>query len=250
MTINIILADHSTEQAVLDTGLKHIAIIMDGNRRWSTKKHLPSMVGHKEGVNALQRAIKAADKFNVKYLTVYAFSTENWGRKHDEVEFLMKLLKETVQNKLKALHKNNVKIRIIGDTAPLSSDLKTVLEETEELTQENTGLNLQIAINYGSRNEITSAVRKICEDVKTGIIADSEEITDKLIENYLYTAGIPDPDLLIRTGGEQRISNYLLWQLAYTEIYITETFWPDFDENTLGEAIQIFANRNRRYGKD
>ncbi len=250
MALNTTLMIDSAKEAVLNTGLKHIAIIMDGNRRWARLKNLSSLFGHKEGVKSLKTTIKAADKFGVKYLTVYAFSTENWGRKCEEVNFLMNLLKETIKNELNEFHEKGVKIRIIGDTTQLNKDLKEVLAEAERITRENSGLNLQIAINYGSRNEITNAVKKIAKDVKNGIIKDSEEINEDLISNYLYTADIPDPDLLIRTGGEQRISNYLLWQLAYTEIYVTEIFWPDFDETALENAIQIFAVRNRRYGKD
>lgn len=239
-----------TQEAAADSGLRHIAMIMDGNRRWARQRNLASVFGHREGVKAFKRAIKAADKFGIKYLTVYAFSTENWGRQKEEVEFLMNLLKEMVQNQLDELHENNVRVRIIGDKGPLSTDLKEVLNRAEGLTEENSGLNLQIAINYGSRSEITQAVKRICEDVQAGVIDSAEQITDKMISSYLYTAGIPDPDLLLRTGGEQRLSNYLLWQSAYTEIFVTEVFWPDFDETLLERAIQAFAGRTRRFGKD
>ena len=249
MTSTTISNINSAKEAVSNTGLKHIAVIMDGNRRWAKQKTLPSVFGHKEGVKALKRSITAADKLGIKYLTVYAFSTENWGRKQEEVEFLMNLLKETIQNELQELHENGVKIRIIGDLAPLSDDLKQVLSKAEKLTHDNTGLNLQIALNYGSRSEITHAVKTIAEEVKTGKL-QPDEVTDSLISSRLYTAEVPDPDLLIRTGGEQRISNYLLWQMAYTEIYITETFWPDFGEASLCESISIFASRSRRFGKD
>lgn len=244
------IKNESIEDMVKEVSLKHIAVIMDGNRRWASKKGLSSIFGHNEGVKALKNTIKAADKFGIKYLTVYAFSTENWGRKSEEVEFLMNLLKATVQKEIKELHEYNIKVKVIGDIGPLRDDLKKVIEEVEDLTSKNSGLSLQIAINYGSRNEITNAVRKIYEEIKTGAIKDPDEITDELISSRLYTAGIPDPDLLIRTGGEQRISNYLLWQSAYTEIYITETFWPDFDENSLAEAVQVFAGRSRRFGRD
>jgi len=250
MAINTTSHTDLVKNTVAGTGLRHIAVIMDGNRRWARLKNLSSVFGHREGVKSLKKTIEAADKFGIKYLTVYAFSTENWGRKREEVEFLMKLLKETIQNELKELHEKNVKIKIIGDSEPLSRDLKEVLTGAENQTAENSGLNLQIAINYGARNEITNAVRRIYEDIKKDIINNKEEITDSLISSYLYTAGIPDPDLLIRTGGEQRLSNYLLWQTAYTEIYVTETFWPDFDEIALEKAIQVFAARSRRYGKD
>ena len=250
MILNALSKINSIQQTVSKINMKHIAIIMDGNRRWATKKKLPSISGHLEGVSALKKIIKAADNFGIKYLTVYDFSTENWGRKKLEVEFLMNLLKETIKNERKKLHEKNVKIRIIGDLKPLNNDLKNILKEIEELTAQNSGLNLQIAINYGARNEITNAVKCIYADIKTGIINNAEQITDNLVSSYLYTADIPDPDLLIRTGGEQRISNYLLWQIAYTEFYVTDIFWPDFDENELEKAVLSFSERNRRFGRD
>lgn len=250
MVLNTLSKTNSIQQTVSKTNIKHIAIIMDGNRRWATQKKIPSMSGHLEGVKALKRIIKAADNFGIKYLTVYAFSTENWGRQRPEVEFLMNLLKETIKNERKKLHEKNIKIRIIGDLKPLNNDLKNSLKEIEEFTAQNSGLNLQIAINYGARNEITNAIKCIYADIKTGLINNAEQITDGLVSSYLYTADIPDPDLLIRTGGEQRISNYLLWQIAYTEFYVTDTFWPDFDENELEKAVLSFSGRNRRFGKD
>ncbi len=250
MALNTTSRNDLIKETVLTTGLKHIAIIMDGNRRWAKNKNLSTVFGHREGVKSLKNTIKAANTLGIKYLTVYAFSTENWGRKHEEVEFLMNLLKETVQNEIQEMNDNNVRLRIIGDLAPLSEDLKTVLVNAEKFTEKNSGLNLQIAINYGSRSEITNAVKRIYEDIKSGIIDNAAQITDEFISSYLYTAEIPDPDLLIRTGGEQRLSNYLLWQSAYTEIYITDTFWPDFDRAALEKAVQAFASRSRRYGKD
>ncbi len=243
--VNTIVRNNSAKELVLRTNLRHVAIIMDGNRRWAKTRDLPSMFGHKEGVRALKRTIKAAGDFGLKYLTVYAFSTENWGRKQDEVEFLMKLLDETVKNQVAELNEKNVKVRIVGDLTPLSNELKATLAHARSLTERNTGLNLQIAINYGSRNEITNAVKRMFRD-----ITDPEQITDELISRYLYTSGIPDPDLLIRTGGENRISNYLLWQIAYTELYITDTFWPDFGRDALSQAVISFAERNRRFGRD
>jgi undecaprenyl diphosphate synthase len=249
----VLAADSTTESiknTVSDTNLKHIAIIMDGNRRWAQKKNLASIFGHKEGVKAFKKTVKACSNFGVKYLTVYAFSTENWGRQKDEVDFLMKLLGDVVRNELDELHANNVRVKILGDTSALPHNLTEIFGEVEKKTAENTGLNLQIAINYGSRNEITTAIKKIAADVKAGVIESLDKIDSSLVSDYLYTAGIPDPDLLIRTGGEQRISNYLLWQIAYTEIYVTDTFWPDFDEMALENAIQSFAGRSRRYGKD
>ena len=185
---------------------------------------------------------------SIKYLTVYAFSTENWGRKQDEVDFLMKLLAETIKKETKDLHANNVKIKIIGNIAALSKDLQAILNESMDYTSQNTGLNLQIAINYGSRDEIISAVKNIAEEVKLGNI-DTDSINQELISSYLYTSEIPDPDLLIRTGGDFRISNYLLWQAAYAEILVIDTLWPDFDKEILADAIINFSNRDRRFGK-
>lgn len=228
---------------------QHIAIIMDGNRRWAKHKNLPSVAGHNEGVKALKRTVQAASDLGIKYLTVYAFSTENWGRKKEEVDFLMFLLKETIKNETRAFNEKGVRIRILGDLTPLNKDLVDVLQNAEKVTQNNENINLQIAINYGARNEITYAVKNIVSDVKSGKL-DTENIDEKLISSYLYTSEIPDPDLLIRTSGENRISNYLLWQIAYTELYITETFWPEFGKEEVEKAIQEFARRQRRFGKD
>lgn len=228
---------------VKETNLKHIAIIMDGNRRWAKEKGLPSAVGHKKGVDALKSTLKACDDFGVKYLTVYAFSTENWNRKQDEVDFLMDLFCKTLKNETLEMHEKNVIIKFIGDISKLSPKLQEILRESSELTKNNTGVTLQIAFNYGSRDEIVHAVKNI---VKKGYSAD--EITEDLISKELYTSNIPDPDLLIRTGGEMRISNYLLWQIAYSEIYITKKFWPEFDKDALSDAIIEFKNRQRRFG--
>jgi undecaprenyl diphosphate synthase len=249
MTINTLSKAEITTDLIKNTGIKHIAIIMDGNRRWAKLKHLPSVAGHNEGVSALKKTIQAGIDSGLKYLTVYAFSTENWGRKKEEVDFLMFLLKETIKNELSIFHSKGVKIRIIGDMEPLSKELVKVLKESEELTKDNDVLNLQIAINYGSRHELTSAMKRIASEVQNGSL-NPESVDEELISSYLYTSSIPDPDLLIRTGGEQRISNYLLWQIAYTELYITEKFWPEFGEEELLNSVQEFANRQRRFGKD
>lgn len=249
MNIKLASLVETTKDIVKNTGIKHIAIIMDGNRRWAHLKHLPSVAGHNEGVKALKQTVQAAVDFKLKYLTVYAFSTENWGRKKEEVDFLMFLLKETIKNETNELHEKGVRIRIIGDLAPLNEELKAVFNHAENLTRHNEVLNLQIAINYGSRNEITNAVKNIVSDVKIGNL-NPENINEEIISNYLYSSNIPDPDLLIRTGGEQRVSNYLLWQIAYTEIYVTEMFWPDFGEEELSKAISEFSARQRRFGKD
>jgi undecaprenyl diphosphate synthase len=229
--------------------LKHIAIIMDGNRRWAKKHKLPATSGHSAGVKSFKNIVKACGELGIKYLTVYAFSTENWGRKKEEVDFLMFLLGETVKNELAELHANNVKIRIIGNLKALNKDLQRILQDAIQTTSENTGLSLQIAINYGAREEICSAVSLIASDVAVGKI-NPNDINDELISSYLYTANIPDPDLLIRTSGEQRLSNYLLWQSAYSELYITNVYWPDFGKSELEKAILEYVRRDRRYGKD
>ena len=222
--------------------LKHIAIIMDGNRRWAKEKGLPSAVGHKKGVDALKATMRACDDFGIKYLTVYAFSTENWNRKPEEVNFLMDLLGQTLKNELKEMHENNVVISFIGDTTKLSDNLQKILANAVETTKNNTGVNLQIAFNYGSRAEIVKAVQEI---VDSGV----SEVTEEMISKHLYTSNIPNPDLLIRTGGEMRVSNYLLWQIAYSEFIVLPEFWPDFDKQKLAECVEEFNLRNRRWGK-
>ncbi len=232
------------KEIVKNTNLKHIAIIMDGNRRWAKEKHLPSAMGHQKGVDSLRSTMRLFDRFGIKYLTVYAFSTENWNRKKEEVEFLMGLLAKTLLNELDEMHKENVRIRFLGDLTKLSKNLVDIVKNAENKTKDNTGVNLNIAFNYGSRDEITNALKAI---VQEGL--KSEDITEDTISNHLYTKDIPDPDLLIRTGGEKRISNYLLWQLAYSEIYVTDAYWPEFDENELSKAIVEFEHRNRRFGK-
>lgn len=236
----------STEikEIVKDTNLKHIAIIMDGNRRWAKEKNLPTAVGHKKGVDALKKTLRACDEYGVKYLTVYAFSTENWNRKKEEVDFLMNLVAVTLSNELAEMHKENVQIHFIGDMSKLSDSLQKILNNAVETTKNNTGVCLQIALNYGSRDEIIHAVKNIIEDKKS-----ADEINEELFSNYLYTKNVPDPDVLIRTGGEQRISNYLLWQIAYSEIIIMKEFWPEFDRELLAKAIKEFGKRQRRYGK-
>ena len=217
---------------------------MDGNRRWAKEKNLPSAMGHKKGVDSLKNILRACNDFSIKYLTVYAFSTENWKRKKEEVEFLMNLVAVTLTNELAEMHKENVQIHFIGDLTKLSDKLQKILANAVETTKNNTGVVLQIALNYGSRDEIVHAVQKI---VESGV--KSDEIDEQLISENLYTAGVPDPDILIRTGGEQRISNYLLWQIAYSEIIIRSEFWPDFDKNSLKDSILEFGKRQRRYGK-
>lgn len=231
-------------EIVKTTNLRHIAIIMDGNRRWAKNNNLPSAMGHKKGVESLKNILRACNDFGIKYLTVYAFSTENWNRKKEEVEFLMNLVAVTLVNELDEMHKENVQIHFIGDLTRLSDKLQKILSNAVETTKNNTGVVLQIALNYGSRDEITNSVKNI--------IAKNipiEQITEDTISENLYTAGTPDPDILIRTGGEMRISNYLLWQIAYSEIIIREEFWPEFNKNSLAESILEFGKRQRRYGK-
>lgn len=229
---------------VNDTNLKHIAIIMDGNRRWAKEKNLPSALGHKQGVEALKTTLRACNDFGVKYLTVYAFSTENWNRKQEEVDFLMELVAVTLTNELAEMHRENVQIRFIGDLSRFSEKLQKILANSVETTKNNTGVILQIALNYGSRAEITNAVKKI---VAKGV--EPNDVTEDLISENLYSTNVPDPDILIRTGGEKRISNYLLWQIAYSEIIVCNEYWPDFDKKLLGECIEEFGKRHRRYGK-
>jgi len=227
---------------VKECNLKHIAIIMDGNRRWAKERNLPSMIGHKKGVEALKATMRAFDDFGIKYLTVYAFSTENWKRKPEEVNFLMDLLGETLKNELKEMNENNVVISFIGDTTKLSNKLQEILKNAVETTKNNTGVNLQIAFNYGSRDELVHAVKSIVDE---GI----KDITEETISNHLYTKNIPDPDLLIRTGGEMRVSNYLLWQIAYSEFIVIPEYWPEFDKEKLAECVLEYKRRNRRFGK-
>ena len=246
--MNTLTIDEKIKEYVKETNLQHIAIIMDGNRRWAKSKGLPSALGHKKGVDSLKAIMRACDDFGIKYLTVYAFSTENWNRKPEEVNFLMELLGQTLKNELKEMHENGVVINFIGNTKQLSPKLQEILKDAVELTKNNTGVRLQIAFNYGARDEITRAVRDIAQKIKNNEL-NPEDIDENTISNSLYTSSIPDPDLLIRTGGEMRVSNYLLWQIAYSEIYVTKTLWPEFDKKALSEAIEEFHSRQRRYGK-
>lgn len=246
--MNTLTLDENILETVKSTKLEHIAIIMDGNRRWAKEKHLPSAMGHQKGVQSLKNVLKACHSFGVKYLTVYAFSTENWNRPKEEVNFLMGLLANTIKNELKELDENGVRIRFIGKIDELNSELKSILYDAEEKTKNNDGVRLQIAFNYGSRAEITNAVKEIAKDVSEGKIK-AEDITEQTIQSRLFTKDIPEPDLLIRTGGEQRLSNYLLWQAAYSEIYVTNDFWPDFDKDSLAKAIVEYSERTRRFGK-
>ncbi|KAF0134021.1 MAG: undecaprenyl diphosphate synthase [Candidatus Saganbacteria bacterium] len=223
---------------------RHIAIIMDGNGRWAKKRMLPRAAGHKKGVDALREIVKACNEIGVKHLTVYAFSTENWARPKEEVTALMNLFMEAINNEIKKLHKNDVRIRFLGRIDGFSKNLKEKMVEAMELTKNNKRGNLNVMVNYGGRAEIIDAIKKIIDDK-----VPSDNIDETIFSSYLYTAGIPDPDLLIRTADEMRISNYLLWQIAYSEIYITKTLWPDFDKKELIKAIEEYSQRERKFGK-
>lgn len=227
---------------------RHIAVILDGNGRWAKKKGMPRNYGHAQGSKNVEDMCEIVYNRGIEYFTVYAFSTENWSRPDDEVTALMKLLRDYMKNCIKRANKNNMKVRVIGDKTGLAEDLRESIAQLEEATKDNTGLKFTIAINYGSRDEITRAVRQIGEDIRAGRM-EPQEITEELIASKLDTAGMPDPDLMIRTSGEQRISNFLLWQLAYTEFYFTPAYWPDFDKEELEKAIEAYENRDRRYGK-
>ena len=226
---------------------QHVAIILDGNGRWAKSKGMPRNYGHAQGSKNVERICEDAYKMGIKYLTVYAFSTENWSRPKGEVDALMTLLRNYMKTCLNTAKKNRMKVRIIGDKTGLDPDIQTRIRELEEASKDNDGLNFTIAINYGSRDEIARAVRHISEDVAAGKL-DPTSVTEETISNYLDTAGIPDPDLLIRTSGELRLSNFLMWQLAYTEFYFTNTPWPDFTKEELAEAIEKYNSRDRRYG--
>ena len=226
----------------------HIAIIMDGNGRWAKKRGLPRIAGHRQGINSVREITNICSDIGVKYLTLYTFSTENWNRPPKEVNALMMLLLNTIKNEIKEIHKNNLVLSTIGNIEVLPKNIKKEISNGIELTSNNTGLNLILALNYGSRQEIIVAVNNIIEKNNKGEI-DSSMIDENLFSSFLSTKNIPDPDLLIRTGGELRISNFLLWQCAYTEIYLTDTFWPDFSKEKLIESITAFQKRERRFGK-
>lgn len=232
-----------------DNSLTHIAIIMDGNGRWATKRGLPRSMGHKKGAETVKEITRAAGELGVKYLTLYAFSTENWQRSPDEVETLMGLLRQYLKSDLQELQKNNVRIRFIGERDMLAPDITAAMAKLEADTAGNDGLTLCVALSYGSRQEIVSAVKKAAALVKKGDL-QVEDIDAKMFSEMLYTQAMPDPDLVIRTSGEQRVSNYLLWQIAYSELFFTKTLWPDFNKDELTAIINDFKTRERRYGKN
>ena len=226
---------------------RHVALILDGNGRWAKKRGLPRTMGHKEGCKTVEKTVEIAARMGIEYLTVYGFSTENWKRSSEEVGALMQLFRYYMVRLLKIAKQNNVRVKMIGDRRRFDEDIIEGINRLERETKENTGLTFVIAVNYGARDEITRAVSRLAADCVQGRVK-AEEITEDVLSSYLDTAGMPDPDLLIRTSGEIRLSNYLLWQLAYTEIYVTDTLWPDFDQEELEKAILQYNKRERRFG--
>lgn len=226
---------------------QHVAIILDGNGRWAQRKGMPRNYGHTVGAKNVETICKAAHDMGISYLTLYAFSTENWNRPDHEVSALMKLLESYLKNCIRTADRNNMRVRVIGETGELSEKFRNQIQELEQASAKNDGLNLQIAINYGSRDEMLRGMRRLYHDISSGI-RDASDITEEVFSTYLDTAGIPDPDLLVRTSGEQRLSNYLLWQLAYSEFYFTDIPWPDFNKSELERAIEAYNKRDRRFG--
>ena len=226
---------------------RHVALILDGNGRWAKKRGLPRTMGHKEGCKTVEKTVEIAARMGIEYLTVYGFSTENWKRSSEEVGALMQLFRYYMVRLLKIAKQNNVRVKLIGDRRRFDEDIIEGINRLERETKENTGLTFVIAVNYGARDEITRAVSRLAADCVQGRVK-AEEITEDVLSSYLDTAGMPDPDLLIRTSGEIRLSNYLLWQLAYTEIYVTDCLWPDFNEEELKRAVVQYNKRERRFG--
>jgi len=234
----------ASEQFQSKPQLRHIAIIMDGNGRWATKRHLPRLAGHKAGVAALRRVVECASDEHIEMLSVYAFSTENWNRPRIEVDGLMRLFWETIRSDVENLHRDGVRLRHLGRLEDLSSDIQKAVHDSVELTKNNTGIGLNVCFNYGGRAELVDAVRHIIADGRC-----PDMITEELISSYLYTRDLPDPDLVIRTAGEMRVSNFLLWQSAYSEYYATPALWPDFGREDLLEALESYSQRQRRFGR-
>lgn len=222
----------------------HVAIIMDGNGRWAAKRGLPRLAGHREGVENIRRVLEAAVEFGVQVLTVYAFSTENWGRPEDEVHGLLEIFEETIARQVPELHKNGVRLRHLGQLEGIRPEMRQAVQNAIELTKDNTRITLNVAFNYGGRAEILDAIRRMIQDH-----VNPDQVDEALFASYLYTAGLPDPDLIVRTAGEMRLSNFLIWQSAYAEYYATATLWPDFDKQELYNALLAFSQRQRRFGK-
>ncbi|MFS8512311.1 MAG: isoprenyl transferase [Planifilum fulgidum] len=226
---------------------RHVAIIMDGNGRWAKKRGLPRVAGHREGMNTVREITRAADELGIEILTLYSFSTENWKRPREEVDYLMRLPQEFLHTDLDELVRRNVQVRMIGDETHLPDHTRSAIRQFQEATRNNTGLILNFALNYGSRDEILRAVRRIIEDVQSGKM-DKDAVDEAVMNRYLYTAGLPDPDLVIRTSGEIRISNFMLWQLAYSELWFTNVSWPEFRRDHFFRAIEDYQHRSRRFG--
>ncbi len=222
----------------------HVAIIMDGNGRWAAKRGLPRLAGHREGVENIRRVLEAAVEFGVQVLTVYAFSTENWGRPEDEVHGLLEIFEETIARQVPELHKKGVRLRHLGQLEGIRPEMRQAVQNAIELTKDNTRITLNVAFNYGGRAEILDAIRRMIQDH-----VNPDQVDEALFSSYLYTAGLPDPDLIVRTAGEMRLSNFLIWQSAYAEYYATATLWPDFDKQELYNALLAFSQRQRRFGK-
>lgn len=240
--------DPDVRSLLLEKQIRHVAIIMDGNRRWAKERHLPTVAGHAQGVQALKNIVTHADEIGLEVLTVYAFSTENWHRSQDEVGYLLKLFLQALNQELETLHRKEVRLRFIGDLSPFPEVLKALLIRSMQQTAENKGLLFQVGVNYGSRAELTRVARLLAEKVQQGQLQPSD-ITETHLDEHLYTAGTPDPDLLIRTGGEYRISNYLLWQCAYTELFVSSLYWPAFTPKAFNQALYELAERDRRFGR-
>lgn len=239
--------DEQMRDVSLERRPKHVAVIMDGNGRWAQQRGLPRLEGHLRGVEAVRRTMEACRDFGIEVLTLYCLSSENWKRPPQELEFLMALLREYLIAERESLVENNLRMKIIGARDGLPPEVQAEMDRTLEACQKNTGMTLCLAINYGARMELVNAIQKIAHDVQAGRLA-AEEINEELVSNALYTAGLEDPDLLIRTSGEMRVSNFLLWQISYAELWVTSTLWPEFDRRHLADAIREYATRNRRFG--
>jgi len=236
--------DNSSQQISSNELPCHVAIIMDGNGRWAKQRHMPRVAGHKAGVNAARLAVEVCAKNKIDALTLFAFSSENWNRPRKEVDLLMDLFITSLRNEAKAIHANNIRMQIVGDRTPFTQKLQDRIAEVESLTRDNTGMTLSVAVNYGGRWDIVQAARKLLEE---GV--KSDDVNEELFSEYMMLQHLPAPDLFIRTGGEHRISNFLLWQLAYTELYFSDELWPDFSESALLDAFRDFAGRQRRFGR-
>lgn len=242
------MSEGTTAQEYYGKIPRHIAIIMDGNGRWAKRRHMPRVAGHRAGVESVRAIVQRCGELDVKALTLFAFSSENWRRPEQEVGMLMELFIRALQRESKKLHERNVRLRIVGDLDRFSDKLRNEIDKAQALTRDNTGLHLAVAANYGGRWDITQALRGLAARIAQGELA-ADALTEDLIQEQLCLADLPEPDLFIRTGGEQRISNFLLWQLAYSELYFTDTLWPDFKQNELDTALQWFASRQRRFGR-